>query len=374
MADIYSKDIITRMMNAERENKHFTKWSEEAKKNAIRKCGIASSKFKNKTERDTMLTHLHSTNLPVDPSEVQRQIRLLGLPPSGARSLQQFAFYLLSFLCEALPFPPWRPIPIVTIVPPTITTLCEQARAVCKARIPDEPPYAYRLQDGKLVDLWVLRRKMWDRIATSLETPDSASSLCQFLLSICGEYAKVMNVVLSYNPKTKLSDLRCALDAAQWQVDRTYAPKEFFKFWCQTTGECIAAFKCDEWSWLLPYLIIACRWSLSSSIRNQFDEDAVDDLTDYVGDSVRSHDPHMNTHQHTFTFRCYRRTVGAPTIVLGLFGGRCARSSRMYRVFLRSSTRCSSPKMLLAREVYPPTWWTHGMYVCMYVCMCVCVK
>ena len=105
MADIYRKDVINRMMNAERDNKHFTKWSEQAKKNVIHKCGLALSKCKNKSERNTMLTHLYNTKLPVDPTEVQRQIRLLGLPPSGASSLQQFAFYLLSFLCEELPFP-----------------------------------------------------------------------------------------------------------------------------------------------------------------------------------------------------------------------------------------------------------------------------
>ena len=329
MAGIYSKDVITRMMNAERENKHFTKWSEQAKKNVIRKCGLALSKCKNKSERNTMLTHLYNTKLPVDPTEVQRQIRLLGLPPSGASSLQQFTFYLLSFLCEELPFPPWSPIPIVTIVPPTITMLCEQARAVCKARIPDKTTYAYRLEDGKLADLWFSRRQMWGRIATSLETPDSSSSLCQFLLSICEEYAKVMNIVLAYNPKTKLSDLRCALDAAQWKVDRTYARKEFVKFWCQTTGECIAAFEWDEWRWLLPNLAIACRWSLSSSIRTQFDEDAVDDLKDYVGDSVRPHIHTSLTHVHIVYICCCRTMAGAPTIALGLFGGRCARSSLM---------------------------------------------
>ena len=249
-----------------------------------------------------MLSHLHSTRLPVNPTEVQRQIGLLGLPPSGARSLQQFAFYLLSYLCEELPFPPWSPIPIITIVPPTISSLCEQARTICKARVPDGPPYLYRLQDGNLADLWVSRRQMWDRIATSLETPDPSSSICQFLLSISEEYVKVMNIVLAYNPKIKPSDLRCDLDAAQWKVDRNLAPKEFLKFWCQATGKRISVFKWDEWRWLLPNLTKACRWSLSSSIRTQFDEDIVGDLKEYVGDSVRqtAYRTLIKTLTHTF--------------------------------------------------------------------------
>ena len=82
MVGINSNELIVRQMNAERENKHFTKWSEKAKSNVIRKCGLASSNYKNKTERIGILTHLYNTKLPVHPPEVQRQIRLLGLPPS----------------------------------------------------------------------------------------------------------------------------------------------------------------------------------------------------------------------------------------------------------------------------------------------------
>ena len=141
------------------------------------------------------LIYIIPSKLPVHPPEVQRQIRLLGLPPSGASSLQQFSFYLLSFLCAELPFPPWTPIPIVTIVPPTTTALCEQALAVSKARVPEGAPYAYRVEEGKLATLWVWRRQMWDKILTSLATPNS-SSLCQFLLTIYNEYVnKVMNMV-----------------------------------------------------------------------------------------------------------------------------------------------------------------------------------
>ena len=96
-----------------------------------------------------------------------------------------------------------------------------------------------------------------------------------------------MNMVIAYNPKSSPADLRCELDDAQWKVDRTWVPKQFVKFWFDTTGETIATFKWDEWRWLLPNLQLACRWSLSASLRAQLDEDEGGDIKDYVGDSVR---------------------------------------------------------------------------------------
>lgn len=291
MSDSTSDVLIASWINGPLGKKHFSTWTADLQKSAIQQCGLASSKYTNAEKRNSILGHLANTKLPTNPAEVQRQIRLLGLPPSGSSSLQQFSFYLLSFLCEELPFPPWKPIPLITLAVPDIKTLCKEARIICKTHIPkiDRAPYVYEIQGGKLQPLWRSRRQAWDRISATLDTPDSDSPslLVQFLQDVCTEYAKVANLVLAYNPKSHPNDLRCEIDAAFWKVDRTYVPQRFVTFWNDECSNTITSFQREEWRWLPDNLVIGCRRSLSSSIRAQLDLDGGTlCLDDYIGDSV----------------------------------------------------------------------------------------
>ena len=118
-----SIQVIEGMLAADLGKRHLSKWEAKAQKAAIRSCGLSTSSnqyFKNnKASRTALLTHLHTTPLPTDRLSVLRLIAELGLPPSGARSTQQFAYYLLSFMTEGMQFPPWDPIPVITIVAPS---------------------------------------------------------------------------------------------------------------------------------------------------------------------------------------------------------------------------------------------------------------
>ena len=289
MSGSASDVLIADWINGPLGKKHFSAWTADFQKKAIQECGLASSKYGNAEKRISILGHLASTKLPTNPTEVQRQIRLLGLPPSGSSSLKQFAFYLLSFLCEELPFPPWKPIPIISLAVPDIKTLCEQTRIICKTHIPkiDSPPFAYEIQDGKLLPLWRSRRQEWERISATLNTPDPSPRLVQLLQDVCAEYVKVANLVLAYNPKTHPKDLRCEIDAALWKVDRTYVPQRFLTFWNEECSDTITSSKRAEWRWLPDNLVIGCRRSLSSSVRVQLDVDGETlCLKVYVGDSV----------------------------------------------------------------------------------------
>ena len=123
-------------------------------------CGLASSKYKNARERNAILQHLSETELPIDPGEVQRLIRGLGLAPSGSSSLQQFAFFLLSFMSESLPFPPWKPKPVMEIVMPTPELLAKAADTTIKRELGDDDdcPYAYLKAGDDGARLWQFRR------------------------------------------------------------------------------------------------------------------------------------------------------------------------------------------------------------------------
>ena len=160
MYGITSKQQIALLEQQPLGRKHFTKWNEKEKKRAIQMCGLASSKYKNAQERNAILQHLSETELPIDPGEVQRLIRGLGLPPSGSSSLQQFAFFLLSFMSESLPFPPWKPKPVMEIVMPTPELLAKAADATIKRELGDEDdcPHAHLKAGDDGARLWQFRR------------------------------------------------------------------------------------------------------------------------------------------------------------------------------------------------------------------------
>lgn len=100
-----SKALIDELLAADLGKRHFSVWTSKEQDEAIRRCGLASSQFANRTEATAILTHLHTTDLPTDHLAVLLLIAEFGLPPSGARSKQQFSFYLLSFMCDKLKFP-----------------------------------------------------------------------------------------------------------------------------------------------------------------------------------------------------------------------------------------------------------------------------
>ena len=157
-----SKHLIDELISTDLGKRHFSKWTGKEQEEAIRRCGLSSSKFANKRERIAILSHLHTTPLPTEHLCVLRLIADLGLPPSGARSKQQFVYYLLCFMCEKLKFPPWEPIPVLEIVPPTVTDVCEAARKLCAERIkPTTKPHFYRRDDTTGL-LWSERREAWD--------------------------------------------------------------------------------------------------------------------------------------------------------------------------------------------------------------------
>ena len=105
-----SIQVINGMLAADLGKRHFSKWDTKAQQEVIRRCGLSTSSthyFKsNKSSRTALLTHLHTTPLPTVHLEVLLLIAELGLPPSGARSTQQFDYYLLSFMAEGMTFPP----------------------------------------------------------------------------------------------------------------------------------------------------------------------------------------------------------------------------------------------------------------------------
>ena len=101
-----SNRVIADLLAADLGKRHFSQWESKAQQEDIRRCGLSSSGSKyhkdTKAGRIALLTHLHSTPLPTEHLPVLRLITDLGLPPSGARSRQQFTYYLLCFMSVCL--------------------------------------------------------------------------------------------------------------------------------------------------------------------------------------------------------------------------------------------------------------------------------
>ena len=284
MAGQTSKQVIDGLLAADLGKRHFSKWESKAQEEAIRRCGLSSSGSKyhknTKAGRTALLRHLHSTQLPTEHLPVLRLIADLGLPPSGARSRQQFAYYLLCFMCEELKFPPWEPIPLITIVPPAVDDLCIAARSLCEERMQSATtkPNFYRRQQN--VSLWSERReKTWPRFMKS--------ALPIFLKPLAAEYAKVTNLVLAHSPKSEPEDLRCEIDSAQFVVDQTKAPELFVSAWNSVGGR-IAKFAWNEWKWVLGRLLASTKRAVAKAVRTQHTDVDVQDEQVYVGDKVCS--------------------------------------------------------------------------------------
>ena len=312
MVGITSAQHIRELINKDLNKRHFSKWSEDLKKQVIRQCGLASSKYGNRAKRNAILQHLSEVELPLDAVQVQRETDRLGLPPSGSRSEQQAAFYLLSFLHDDLEFPPWAPEPVIKISPPTHDELIARVREICTERILERPPHIYI--HGGLGHLWKERIQVWDicivllfAVCTYTLTHSlvllvfltqawlimfknlghPSSTMCQFLVELCSKYIKVMNLVLAFSPKSSPEDLRCDLDDAQYKVDRFEAPALFLAAWNAALPAGVppvTTFKWSEWRWVLGNLIIACKRSVAKAVRTQFQEGDNEDEGMYMGD------------------------------------------------------------------------------------------
>lgn len=287
-----SKQIIDGLLAADLGKRHFSKWDSKAQQEAIRRCGISTSSSpyykNNKNGRTAMLTHLHKTPLPVDHLSVLRRIAELGLPPSGARSKQQFSYYLLSYMCEQLKFPPWEPIPLITIVAPNADELCTSARSICEERMSavTVKPHFYRPKERMSAvtvkqreSLWSARRSAWPRFMKS-------AAFQSVLTSLALQYVQVTNIVLAHSPKSKPNDLRCEIDNALFRVDRTRVPGMFVDAWKSAGNGVIEKFEWREWRFGLGHILVSTKRAVAKAVRTQHsDEDAQDERV-YVGDTV----------------------------------------------------------------------------------------
>ena len=276
-----SKALLGSLLAADLGKRHFSQWTAKEQEEAIRRCGLSSSQHNNKRERIAILQHLHATPLPIVHIQVLRLIDDFGLPPSGARSKQQFSYYLLCYMCENLKFPPWDPQPIIKIIAPEVEELMVQSRSLLKTRLQPATtkPHFYR-QSEDVGLLWSARRKLWDHFMES--------GVQKFLTELATEYVKVTNLVLAHSPKSKPCDLRCDIDDAQFKVDRSKAPTMFLLAWnaAMGTGDgVIDHFDRKEWRWALPHLLTATKRSVAKAVRIQYSEEDVVEETVYVGDT-----------------------------------------------------------------------------------------
>ena len=283
-----SKALIEELLAADLGDRHFSVWTLKEQGETIKRCGLASSQFKNRTEMTEILTILHETELPTDHFEVLTLIADLGLPPSGARSKQQFSFYLLSFMCEKLKFPPWDPVPVLSVVVPKPEILRDQVSSICSERISDinERPHAYiHRPNNQVAKLWNSRRGVWPEV---LKT----SAFGVFLQKVAAAYVKVINLVLGFSPKKQIVDLRCEMHEAMRTVDRHEGRKFFVEAWNQVVknlprAPTITSFAWSEWRWVLTWVFVGCKRAVAQCIREQFDtSEQVTDDTVYVGDEV----------------------------------------------------------------------------------------
>jgi len=113
------------------------------------------------------------------------------------------------------------------------------------------------------------------------------SGMQQFLQVLADQYVKVTNLVLAHSPKCSPEDLRCAIDDAQWRVDRTQVPEMFVKAW-NAAGGSIDEFEWSEWKWGLGHLLVSTKRTVAQAVRTQCNDESMEDEQVYVGDTVLS--------------------------------------------------------------------------------------
>ena len=133
-----SKSLIEEWMDPARGNRHFTKWIKDKQRKAIRTCGLSLSNYTNKSKRTEILTHLASTELPINPGAVMSELHRLSINYAGASSRQQFAYVLLREITTAGELPVlYVTRAAIVVTAPTRDNLATVARDVLKTHIFD---------------------------------------------------------------------------------------------------------------------------------------------------------------------------------------------------------------------------------------------
>ena len=119
LQNLCSKQLLMQMMNSTGTHRPFEAWSSSEKDDAIRKCGLASSKFKTEPERNSILTKLVSMKLPLHPGVVAQKLNQMGILHTHAISCQQKAWTLLNKMSPKMPcpVPPSPPLEVIAREP-----------------------------------------------------------------------------------------------------------------------------------------------------------------------------------------------------------------------------------------------------------------
>ena len=138
---------------------HFTKWTADVKKRAIRSCVLGLSEYGNNTKRDNILEHLSHSELPLYPGKVLATLNDAGFLHAGARSRQQHAYILLRNITPLGPLPVLyvKEESVLHITGPGRELLATVAREVLDTHlILDYSPHFYRFDTSKK-RLWQAR-------------------------------------------------------------------------------------------------------------------------------------------------------------------------------------------------------------------------
>ena len=159
MSQTTSRQLLESWMDASRGNLHFSKWRAKRKDHAIMLCGLAK-KFKNNKERDWILGHLSTTDLPLLARHVLKELDDRGIVHSHESSRQQKALLLLKHMAEGLESPS-PPTPVLIVKAPGREELAAMAREVVRTHTFGEHcvPYAYKF-NASINHLWLLRRRV----------------------------------------------------------------------------------------------------------------------------------------------------------------------------------------------------------------------
>ena len=138
---------------------------------AIKACGLASSKYTNKSSRNKILEILSMADLPTGIAEVWQKIKEMRINASNATSLQQRAYLLLYNMVSpavraGMEKPP-EPLPAREIQGPGRDLLSRQARFTlwdCMQKDVARKSCAYYAP--ALRDLWIPRRQVLGMVST----------------------------------------------------------------------------------------------------------------------------------------------------------------------------------------------------------------
>ena len=156
MPQTTSRQLLEAWMDESRGNLHFSKWRAKRKDHAIKLCGLTKH-YKNNKQRDWILGHLATTNLPLLGREVLRELDERNIVHSHESSRQQKALLLLKHMTEGLEAPS-PPGPVLIVKAPGRKELATMAREVVRTHTFGEHcvPYAYKF-NASINHLWLLR-------------------------------------------------------------------------------------------------------------------------------------------------------------------------------------------------------------------------